>query len=137
VLLITLPLDTTPPPPPRLPDNLACVPTVFMKQDGHVPPLQLLYDGPYAVLRRSLHHFTLCIGDKEDKVSTLRLKPCTDHTAQPIVRGRLPATICFWDFWEPFSPGQPPGVFAHPADVLDNAAARPARNRRAPTRLDL
>jgi hypothetical protein len=74
---------------------------------------------------------------QEDKVSTLRLKPCTDHTAQPIVRGRLPATICFWDFWEPFSPGQPPGVFAHPADVLDNAAARPARNRRAPTRLDL
>jgi hypothetical protein len=73
-----------------------------MKQDGHVPPLQLLYDGPYAVLRRSLHHFTLCIGNKEDKVSTLRLKPCIDHTAQPIVRGRLPATICFWDFWEPF-----------------------------------
>jgi hypothetical protein len=28
---------------------------------------------PYAVIRRSLHHFTLNISDKEDKVSTLRL----------------------------------------------------------------
>jgi hypothetical protein len=38
---------------------------------------------------------------------------------------------------KPFSPGPPPGVFARPADVLDHAAARPARNCRAPTRLDL
>jgi hypothetical protein len=30
-----------------------------------------LYYGPCAILRRSLHHFTLRIGDKEDKVSTL------------------------------------------------------------------
>jgi hypothetical protein len=54
--------------------------------------LQPLYDGPYAVIRRSLHHFTLRIGNKEDKVSTLCLKPCTDPTAtpaQPRVRGRL------------------------------------------------
>jgi hypothetical protein len=28
-------------------------------------------------------------------------------------------------------------VFAHPAAILDNTAARPARNRRAPSRLDL
>ena len=38
---------------------------------------------------------------------------------------------------EPFSPGTPPGVFARPAAVLDHAAARPARSRRAPSRLDL
>ncbi len=50
---------------------------VFVRRDGHVPPLQPLYDGPYAVIRRSLHHFTLRIGDRVDKVSTLRLKPCT------------------------------------------------------------
>jgi hypothetical protein len=38
---------------------------------------------------------------------------------------------------EPFSPGTQPGVFACPAAVLDNTNARPARNRLAPSRLDL
>ncbi len=133
-----------------------------MRRDGHVPPLQQLYDGPYTVIRRSLHHFTLRISDKEDKVSTLRLKPCTEPTAPPAlprVRGRPPAAVRFRDFpppgaaaahWvhftpqqsaeprrEPFSPGTPPGVFARPAAVLDPTAAQPARNRRAPSRLDL
>ena len=146
-------------PPPQLPDDLARALTVFVRRDGHVPPLQPLYDGPYTVIRPSLHHFTLRIGDKEDKVSTLRLKPCTDPTALPRVRGRPPAAIRFQDFpppgaaaarrvhfapelpaelrREPFSPGTPPGVFARPAAVLDHTAARPARNRRAPSRLDL
>jgi hypothetical protein len=63
---------------PQLPDDLARALTVFVRR-----PLQPLYDGPYAVLRLSLHHFTLQIGDKEDKVSTLRLKPFTDPTAPP------------------------------------------------------
>jgi transposase InsO family protein len=149
-------------PPPRLPDDLARATMVFVRRDGHVPPLQPLYDGPYAVIRRSLHHFTLRIGDKVDKVSTLRLKPCTDPAAPPAlprVRGRPPAAVRFRDFpppgaaaarrvhfapeppaeprREPFSPGTPPGVFARPAAVLDHTAARPARNRRAPSRLDL
>jgi transposase InsO family protein len=95
-------------PPPQLPDDLARALTVFMRGDGHVPPLQPLYDGPYAVIRRSLHHFALRIGDKEDKVSTLRLKPCTDPTvppAQPRARGHPPAAIRFRDF-------SPPGAAA-------------------------
>ncbi len=78
-------------PPPQLPDDLAPAPTVFVRRDGHVPPLQPLYDGPYTVIHRSLHHFTLRIGNKEDKVSALRLKPCTDPAAPPAlprVRGR-------------------------------------------------
>jgi hypothetical protein len=65
--------------------------TLFVQWEGHVPLLQLLYDGPYAVLCRSLHHFTLRIGNKEDKVSTHRLNPCTDPTvppAKPRTRGR-------------------------------------------------
>ncbi len=127
---------------------------MFVRRDGHVPPLQPLYDGPNTVIHRSLHHFTLRIGDKVDKVSTLRLKPCTDPTAPPAlprVRGPPPAAVRFRDFRrvhfapqlpaepcrEPFSPGMPPGVFARPAAVLDHTAARPARNRRAPSRLDL
>jgi hypothetical protein len=81
-------------PPPRLPNDLARATMVFVRRDGHVPPLQPLYDSPYGVIRRSLHHFTLRIGDKVDKVSTLRLKPCTDPAAQPAlprVRGPPPA----------------------------------------------
>jgi hypothetical protein len=99
--------------------------------------------------------------DKEDKVSTLRLKPCTDPAAPPTlprVWGRRPAAIRFRDFPPPgaaaarrvhfahsnqqnrpgtVSPGTPHAVFARPAAVLDTAAARPARNRRGPSRLDL
>jgi hypothetical protein len=70
-------------PPPQLPDDLPRAPTVFVRRDGHIPPLQPLYDGPYTVIRCSLHHFMLRIGDKVEKVSTLRLKPCTDPTAPP------------------------------------------------------
>ncbi len=57
----TLPLDTTL--RPQLPNDLARAPTVFVRRDGHIPPLQPLYDSPYTVIRRSLHHFTLRIGD--------------------------------------------------------------------------
>jgi hypothetical protein len=135
---------------------------VFVRRDGHVPPLQPLYDGLYTVICGSLLYFLLRIGDKVDKVSTLWLKPCTDPTAPlalPRVQGHPPAAVCFRDFplpgavatcqvhfapeqvaelrWEPFSPGTPPGVFAHPAAVLDTAAAQPAPNRKAPSRLEL
>ncbi len=102
----TLPPDTTSP-PPRLPDDLARASTVFVRQDGHVPPLQPLYDGPCAVIRRSLHYFTLRIGDRVDKVSTLRLKH-TDPAAPPALpraRGRRPAAVHFRDF-------PPPGAVA-------------------------
>jgi transposase InsO family protein len=80
-------------PPAELPADLARAPAVFVRRDGHVPPLQPLYDGPFAVLRRSLHHFTLQLGDRVDKISTSRLKPCTDPTAAPAApprRGRPP-----------------------------------------------
>ncbi len=95
-------------------------------------------------------------------MSTLRLKPCTDPTALlalPRVRGCPLAAVRFRDFpppWavaarrvrfapqhpaeprlESFSPGTPSGVFACPAAILDTAAARPVRNRRAPFRLNL
>jgi hypothetical protein len=99
---------------------------VFVRRDGHVPPLQPLYDGPYAVIHRSLHHFTLRIGDKVDKVSTLRLKPCTDPAtppALPRVRGRPPAAVRFWDF-------PPPGAVA--ARRVHFAPELPAEPRREP-----
>jgi hypothetical protein len=125
VLPNILPLDTTPP-PPQLPEDLARAPTVFVRRDGHVPPLQPLYDGPYTVICRSLHYFTLRIGDKVDKVSTPRLKPCTDLTAPPAlprVRGRPPAAVRFRDI--------PPPAAAQ-ARRVHFAPQQPAEPRREP-----
>jgi hypothetical protein len=54
---------------PAQPDHY--LPPSIQRYGGTLPPP---HEG-YTVLRRSLHHLTLRIGDKEDKVSTLRLKP--------------------------------------------------------------
>ncbi len=99
---------------------------MLFRRDGHVPPLQPLYDGPYTVIRRSLHHFTLRIGDKVEKVSTLRLKPCTDPTAPPALprsRGCPTAAVRFRDF--PL-PGAAAARRVHFAPQLP---AEPHRNR--------
>jgi len=102
-----------------LPDTLAHVFTVFVQRDEHVPSLQLLYHGPYAVLRRSLHHFTQQISDKVDKVLTLWLKPCNDPTeppAKPQAKGH-PPVVSLGDFppqgvttalWVHFAPPRAP-----------------------------
>jgi hypothetical protein len=153
------PLDTTQ--PPQLLNTLAHAPTVSVQCDGHVLPLQPLYDGSYTVLWRSLHHSTLQISDRTDNVSTLQPKPCSDHTAppsQPRARGHPPnvgfrdfpppgvAAACRVDFApahpeepgrEPFPSGQQPGGFAHPAAAPQPAAAQPSCGRRAPRPLSL
>jgi hypothetical protein len=51
----------------------------------------LLYDGPYAVIQRSLRAFKLQIGAKEDQVSTSRLKPCSSSTPTASPPTRRPA----------------------------------------------
>jgi hypothetical protein len=142
-------------PPLQLPTNRARAPSVFVSGTDTYRRYSRCMTAPTPPFCRSLHHFMLRIGDREDKVSTHRLKPCTDPTAppaQPRLRGHPPAAVRFQDFPPPgaaaaqqpaklrrelFSPGTPPGFFAHPAAVLDTAAARPARNRRALSRLDL
>ena len=91
-----------------------------MRRDGHVPPLQPLYAGPYTVICRSLHHFMLQIGDKEDKVSTLRLKLCTDPTAPPAlprVRGRPPPSAS--EIFHRRGPWRPAG-YASPHSIQQN-----------------
>ncbi len=102
-------------PPPKLADDLTHAPTMFVRREVHVPPLQPLYDGPYAVLRRSLHHFTLCIGLSQggqgvhSPAQALHRPHCTACAAQgqgpPACRRPLPG----------FSPtrrrGGPQGTF--------------------------
>jgi hypothetical protein len=63
--------------PEDLPQELWAADQVLVHRGGHAPPLSSLYDGPYTVLQRSLRHFRLQMGDREDNVSTSRLKPCT------------------------------------------------------------
>jgi hypothetical protein len=46
---------------------------VLVRRDGAQPLLSPIYDGPYRVLERSTHFFLLEMGDRTDKVSTLRL----------------------------------------------------------------
>jgi hypothetical protein len=64
------------PAPLQLPEELLLARHVLIRKDGHVPPLAFAYDGPYLVLERSLRFFKLQIGDRQERVSTLRLKPC-------------------------------------------------------------
>ncbi len=103
--------------PPQLLDDLARVPTVFVRWDVHVLPLQPLYDGPYAVIRRFLHHFTLgmatrrtrCLPSDASPAPTLQCHLRSPGSGRPARRRRFPG----------FSPargrGGPPGTFCHTA----------------------
>jgi hypothetical protein len=68
-----------PPPPTRhnsatLPEELLLARFVLVRRDGVQPPLSPIYDGPYRVLEWSTHLFLLEMGERTNKVSTLRLK---------------------------------------------------------------
>jgi hypothetical protein len=56
--------------PEDLPQELWAADRVLVLRRGHAPPLAPLYDGPYTVLQRSLCHFQLQIGNREDNVSS-------------------------------------------------------------------
>jgi hypothetical protein len=94
-------MTSRPPPPARhnsaqapsaLPEELLLARFVLVCRDGAQPPLSPIYDGPYRVLERSNHFFLLEMGDRTDKVSTLRLKaartPVDTEPAKPLRRGR-------------------------------------------------
>jgi hypothetical protein len=70
--------------PEDLPQELWAADRVWVRRGGHAPPLAPLYDGPYTVLHRSLRHFRLQMGNREDNVSTSRLKPCAGGAAIPM-----------------------------------------------------
>jgi hypothetical protein len=82
------------PAPLQIPEDLLLARHVLVRKDGHVPSLAAAFDGPYLVLERSLRTFKLQIGNKQENVSTLRLKACFSppdvQVAQPPKRGRPP-----------------------------------------------
>jgi hypothetical protein len=79
---------------PTPPEDLMLARFVLVRHDGAQTPLAPLYDGPYRVLERSNHFFSLQIGERTDNVSTLRLKaantPADTVPAIPPRRGRPP-----------------------------------------------
>jgi hypothetical protein len=79
----------------ELPVELLSAPLVWVHRGGLVPPLQLLYESPYAVLRRGPCSFTIRVGSQDEVVAVSRLKACTVADAtpgSPRRRGRPPGS---------------------------------------------
>jgi hypothetical protein len=125
---------------------MACF--ILVRRDGAQPPLSPIYDGPYRVLERSTHFFLLKMGDRTDKVSTLRLKaartPADTEPAKPLRRGRPVAQAPPVHAPPPKHQGQPRQVtFSLPPTTpptttsTSSASGRPIRTARLPNRLNL
>jgi hypothetical protein len=82
------------PTPLQVPEDFLLARHVLKRKNGHVPPLAAAYDGPYLVLERSLRFYMLQIGNRQENISTLRLKACISppemQAAEPPKRGRPP-----------------------------------------------
>ena len=95
---------------------------VWVGRDGHVKPLEPLYDGPFLVMTRSEKTFQLQIGAELQSISIDRLKPVHSDTEvsvqQPRKRGRPPRQP------EPSTTNPPP----------QKKRGRPPRRRSPPPR---
>ncbi len=84
-------------PPPSIPSQLLSSHFVFVRNPPNSSSLSPAYAGPYKVLKRSPHHFTLQIGSRTDTISVHHLKhaelPAQTLPAQPTARGRPPKSI--------------------------------------------
>jgi hypothetical protein len=79
----------------ELPGDLLTTPLVWVCRGGVIPPLQPLYDGPYAVLRRWPRSFTIRVRSRDEVIAVSHLKACTAADAMPGSlrhRGRPPGS---------------------------------------------
>jgi hypothetical protein len=84
---------------------------VYVRQDGQLPPLAQLYEGPYAVISRGEKTFKLQVGPRELVVSMDRLKP---HLGSAELQAAVPATQ-----------GRPPAAPAVQAAEVEDTAGGP------------
>ncbi len=73
-----------------LPAALAACMSVYIRRGCNLPPLALLYTGPYAVLERGEKVFHLQVGDRDEAVSVDRLK---QHTGAEPVQSAVPLKL--------------------------------------------
>jgi hypothetical protein len=136
------------PAPSALPEELLLARFVLVRRDGVQPPLSPIFDGPYRVLERSTHFFLLEMGDRTDKVSTLRLKaartPADTEPAKPPRRGHPVAQAPPVHAPPPKQRGRPRQVtFSLPPTTpptttsASSASGHPLRSTRPPNRLNL
>jgi hypothetical protein len=60
--------------PSELPAELLSIPLIWVCHGGMVPPLQPLYDGPYAVVRCGPRSFTIRVGSRDEVIAISLLK---------------------------------------------------------------
>jgi hypothetical protein len=135
------------PAPSTLPEELLLARFMLVRRDGAQPLLSPVYDGPYRVLERSTHFFLLEMGERIDKVPTLRLKaartPADTEPAKPPRRGHPVAQAPHAHALPPTHQGRqrlvtfnlPPT--APPTTSSTSASGRPLRNAQPPNRLNL
>ncbi len=63
--------------PSKLPAELLSTPLVWVHHGGVVPPLQPLYNGPYAVLHHGPHFFAIRVESWDEVIAVSCLKACT------------------------------------------------------------
>ena len=130
-----VPPPTNPDPGPSFLDpRLHSAEHVFVRRDGHVPPLEPLYHGPYKVLSAGEKVFLVSVGGKPVSISVDRLKPViSDVPVKPAVpprRGRPPRPRP-----APSSPprrrGRPPASHRSSTSTSRRSSTPPPRPRRA------
>jgi hypothetical protein len=81
--------------PDKLPGDLLSAPLVWVRRGSVIPPLQPLYDGPYAVLYCRPCSFTIRVGSRDEVIAVSRLNACMAADATPgrsHCSGRLPGS---------------------------------------------
>jgi hypothetical protein len=69
--------------PSELPADLLSAPLRWVCRGGVIPPLQPLYDGPYAVLHHDPCSFTIRVRSRDEVIAVSCLKACTEADAMP------------------------------------------------------
>jgi hypothetical protein len=76
----------------RVPDELRAATHVFIRRDGHVPPLAQLYEGPFRVVSKEEKVYHVQRGPRSEVISVDRLKAYVGRdepeVAVPPARGR-------------------------------------------------
>jgi hypothetical protein len=76
--------------PSELLAQLVSAPLVWVHRGGFIPPLQPLYDGPYAVLRHCHRSFTIRVGLRDEWSPSDALRPAQQRMPRLAARHATP-----------------------------------------------